>query len=115
MKKNLNKLLLVAFILGALYVVYLFAYISGAVGSGASDAENAGIAIGAALIMPHLVCSLIAVIFNGLGLFLDKRGFALTGGILYAVAMILMPIYFFFVIIQMILSFVGYSKMKKIS
>ena len=42
-----------------------------------------------------------------------KRGFALTGAILYAVSMVLFPMYFFFVIVQMILSFVGFAKLKK--
>ena len=63
--------------------------------------------------MPHLICTLIAVIFNALGLFLNKRGFALTGAILYSVAMVLFLAYFMFVIIEMILSYVGFAMMKK--
>jgi len=44
---------------------------------------------------------------------MKKRGFALTGAILYTVALILFPMYFMFVIIEMILSYVGFAKMKK--
>ena len=44
-----------------------------------------------------------------------RRAFALTAGILYAVAMVLFPVYFFFVLIQMILCFVAFAKMSKAS
>ena len=44
---------------------------------------------------------------------MNKAAFALTAGILYAVAMVLFPVYFFFVIVQMILCFVAFAKMRK--
>lgn len=110
--KNLNKCLLVSFVLGVLYAVYVIMYFGGAIG-GSSGAEQAGAAIATAIVLPHLICTVLAVIFNGLGLFLGKRGFALTGAILYTVAMVLFIPYFFFVIIQMILSYVGFAKLKK--
>ena len=108
--KDLNKCLLVSFVLGVIYAIYIIAYFGGAVG-GSEGAEQAGAAIATALVTPHMICTVLAVIFNGLGLFMNKRGFALTGAILYAVA-IFIP-YFMFIIIQMILSFVGFAKMKK--
>ncbi len=111
MKKNIC--LMIAFILGLLYSIYIIAYFTGAVG-GSSGAEQAGAAIATALVMPHMVCTVLATIFNGLGCFLNKSGFALTGAILYAVAMALFPLYFFFVIIQMVLSFVGFSQVRKV-
>lgn len=110
MKKNIC--LLIAFILGLIYSIYIIAYFTGAIG-GSSGVEQAGAAIATALVMPHMVCTVLATIFNGLGCFLNKSGFALTGAILYAVAMVLFPLYFFFVIIQMILSFVGFTQLKK--
>ena len=110
--KNLNKCLLVSFVLGVLYAVYIVAYFGGAIG-GSEGTEQAGAAIATALVTPHMVCTVLAVIFNGLGLFMNKRGFALTGAILYAVAMVMFIPYFMFIIIQIILSFVGFSKMKK--
>ena len=76
--------------------------------------ESAGAAIATAIVMPHMICTVLATIFNGLGCFLNKRGFALTGGILYIVAIVLMPIYFMFVIIQAILSFIGFAKLKDV-
>ena len=112
-KQKLSKLLLIAFILGVLYIIYSASYWSGAVSNTSDSAEQIGAGIATALVMPHLICTFIGVLFNGLGLFMKKRGFALTGGILYTVAMVLFPPYFFFVIIQAVLSYVGFAKMKK--
>ena len=105
----------IAFVLGAAYAAYSLVYWGGAVSSSASgsSAEAAGAAIASVLVMPHLVCTLVAVVFNALAFFLNKPAFALVAGILYAVAMVLFPTYFFFVIAQMILCFVGYALMRK--
>jgi hypothetical protein len=105
--KQVNKLLLVSFILGALYAVYIVSYFLGIGGS------SIGGAIATALVTPHIICVILAVIFNGLGCFQNKRGFALTGAILYTVALMLFIPYFMFVIIQMVLSFVGFTKLDK--
>lgn len=111
MKKKLNICLLISLIIGLGYIVYSLVYWSG-VGDASGD-EAVGGAIALALVTPHLVCTGIAVIFNALGLFLKKPAFALVGAILYAVAMVLFIAYFMFVIIEMILSFVGYAQLKK--
>lgn len=112
MKKKKSKCLMVSWILGAAYIVYLFAYFFGANASTSDSAEAIGVGLATALVMPHMIVTLLAVIFNILGWGMSKRGFALTGAILYAVAMVLFPMYFFFVIVQMILSFVGFAKLK---
>lgn len=111
MKKS--KLLAIALVLGVAYGVYSLVYWAGVGSDTSSSAEAAGAAIASVLVMPHLVCTLIAVIFNALGFFLNKTAFALVAGILYAVAMVLFPTYFMFVIVQMILCFVAYGLMKK--
>ena len=111
MKQKKSKLLLVSWILGVLYIVYLFAYFGGLVGN-STGGEQVGAALASAIVMPHAVCVGIAVLFNILGWSMNNRGFTLVGAILYAVSIVLMPLYFMFVIIQMILSFVGYAKMK---
>lgn len=107
-----NKLLLVAFVIGVAYLLYSASYWSGAVGS-SSGTQAAGAALASVIVMPHLVCTLVAVIFNGLGLFMNKSTFALVAGILYAVAMVLFLVYFMFVIVEMVLSFVAYGQMRK--
>ena len=111
-KQKRSKLLLVSWILSALYLLALIVYISTYDGA-SSGAEQAGAALAFTLMFPHLVAVAVGLLFNILGWALHRRGLALTGGILYTVAMVLFPLYFFFVIIQVILSFVGYSKMKK--
>lgn len=112
-KQKISKLLLISFIIGVIYLIYSFFYWSSAAGSGSNAAEQIGSGIAAALVMPHLIATVVAVVFNGLGVFMRKRGFALTGAILYTVAIVLFPMYFMFVIIEAILSYIGFAKMKK--
>ena len=59
----------------------------------------------------YLFCGRTSLI---LGWAMNKRGFALTGAILYTVALVLFPVYFMFVIVQMVLSYVGFATLKKI-
>ena len=108
--KNLNKLLLVSLILGGAYLVYSFAYWSGA--QGGSGSQAAGAAIATMIVFPHLVCTFVAALMNALALIQNRRGFALAAGILYAVAMVLFPSYFFFVIVEAVLCFVAYARMR---
>ena len=81
--------------------------------AGVEDGAQAlGASIATVMVMPHLVCTLIAAIFNVLGMLLNRRAFALTAGILYAVAMVLFPMYFFFVVVEMIICFIAFARMK---
>ena len=72
-KKKLSKALLVSLIIGVLYLIYSVWYWSGTAGSGATTAEQVGTGLATALVMPHLVMTALAVIFNALGLFMKKR------------------------------------------
>lgn len=110
MKKS--KLLLASGILGTLYLVYLISYFTG-ITSSADGAEAVGAGIAAALVMPHMVCVGIAVIFNWLGWALKARWAALVAGILYAVSMVCMFVYAMFVVLEMIFCFVAFAKMKQ--
>lgn len=107
-----SKLLLVSWILGAIYIAYILYYMFSSFSNATGDAQ-VGAGLGIAIITPHVIAAGIAVLLNVLGWSMNKRGFALSGAILYAVSIVLFPLYFMFVIIQMILSFVGYAKMKK--
>lgn len=116
MQEKKSKLLLVAMVISALYLAYSAWYWFGggaldAVGT--DSASQAGGAIATALVTPHLLLALIGAIFNVLGFAMGRRAFALTAGILYAVSMVLFPPYFFAVIIQMILCFIAFAKMRK--
>ncbi|MCQ4935790.1 MULTISPECIES: hypothetical protein [Anaerotignum] len=111
-KTKKSKLLLVSGILGTLYLIYLITYFMGGM---ATDDQAQVIAGGIAtmLVMPHMLCVGIAVIFTWIGWALRARWGALVAGILYSVSILAMFIYAPFVIIQLILSFVGFAKMKK--
>ena len=114
MKTKRSVLALIALVLTAAYVVYLFTYFTGGVASTANDSsEQLGAAIATALVLPHFIVTLIGLLFNAMGYLMRSRGFILVGAILYAVAMFLFIPYFMFLVIQMILMFVAYARMKK--
>jgi hypothetical protein len=109
MKKK--KTLLVSWIMTLAYLVYIVYYMS--TYSAGDSNEQVGAAIAFALMLPHLFLTFLALVFNVLGWALNKRGFALTGAILYSVAMFLFLPYFFFIVTQTVLSYVGFAKMPK--
>lgn len=110
-----SKLLLASAILGILYAIYIIAYFAGAVGNSETGTEALGAGIASIIVAPHMICVVIAAIFNTIGWFANKKAFVLTGGIMYSVAAVLMPIYVPFVVLQIIFSFVGYAKLRKAS
>lgn len=114
-KKKKSVLLLISAILGILYAIYIVVYFMGAGSSTNGAAEAIGAGIATMIVMPHMICAVLAAIFNTLGWAMSSRGFSLTGAILYAVAAVLFPIYAMFVIIQMILSFIGFARLKKLN
>lgn len=114
MKIKRSKALLISAILGTLYSLYLISYFGGGIFGSKGGAELAGAAIATALVTPHMILVVLATIFNWLGYFSNKRGFALTGGILYSVGGVIFIIYIIFVIPSIVLSFVGYAKLKNI-
>ena len=114
MKKKRSKLLLISAIIGTLYALYIIIYFSLSLNSN-DAAEAVGAAIATALVMPHMILVVLAVIFNWVGYGTNKRGLALTGGILYSVAGVVFLMYIFFVIPSLVLSFVGFAKLKQIN
>nr|WP_072513787.1 hypothetical protein [Ndongobacter massiliensis] len=111
MKKN--KLSLIALILGVLAVVIEVGAAGGVMSSAKTGAESLGATIGLAIVMPSLCAMVIAVILNAIGYFMIHRTITLISAILYAVALILMPLWGFVGIPSMILQFVAFAKMKK--
>jgi hypothetical protein len=101
-----NNVLLMSFILGFVYTVYIVSYF---LGIGSTSVTGA---LATNLVTPHMLFMVMAVTFNGLGYYKNNRRFALAGAILYAVSIFLFKSYFMFVIIQMVLSFVGYSQLR---
>ena len=112
-KKKFNLLLLISMIIGVIYLIYSTKYWGGANTSAVDSTKQIGAGIATVLVMPHLVFTFLAVLFNVFALLMNKRGFALVAAIIYTVAMVLFPLYFIFVIIEMILCYIAYAKMKK--
>lgn len=102
-----SKLLLVSTIIGATYMIYIIVYFAGA------TTESLGGALATALVLPHMAAVIIAVLFNIFGYIINNRWLALASGIFYIISLILMPIYFMYVIIEAILSFIAFAKIKK--
>ena len=111
--RSKSVLLLVSAVLGVVYAVYIVSYLIGANSADMTSAEAIGAGIGTMLLIPHALCACLAALFNVIGWSMGKRGFALAGGILYAVAILCMPLYALFTIVQCVLSFVGYARMRK--
>ncbi len=107
-----SKLLLISGIIGSLYLIYLISYFMGA-SSSSDGAEAVGGAIATIIVMPHMIMVCLSVIFTWLAYGLRLRWAALVSGILYSVSILVMFIYAPFVIIQLVLSFVAFAKMKK--
>ncbi len=114
MKIKHSKALLVSGILGALYSIYIISHFFSAT-TGSKGAEQVGAAIATALVTPHMILVVLATIFNWVAYFSNIRGFALTAGILYSVGGVVFLLYIIFVIPSLVLSFVGYAKLKKIN
>lgn len=67
------------------------------------------------LVTPHMACVTLAAIFNVIAAATNKRGFALTGAVLYCVGAVLFLMYALFVVPSIVLSFVGYARLGKLN
>lgn len=114
MKTKRSKALLISAILGIAYSIYLISHFAGATAS-TEGAEQVGAAIATALVTPHMILVVLAAIFNAVAYFTNKRGFALTAGILYSIGGVVFLLYILFVVPSLVLSFVGYVNLKKIN
>lgn len=91
--------------LTVLYAVYIVSHF------GNASMDSFGGAIAAALVMPHLICVVVAAAFSLAGFFAKQRWAMLTSGILMAVSAAVMPMYAGMVIVQAILFFISYARM----
>lgn len=108
--KPINKCLLISFVWGLCYLAYMGIVWGQIYGSGTTHSEVLGISVAMVLVAPHLVFTFLGIIFNMLGLFLRNRWFALSGAILYTIALLILIPYFVFLLVPIILSFIGFAK-----
>ena len=118
-KKKRSKALLISAIIAAIWFAVVctsFAELLNATPTGSSAEQlgyEIGIGIGFVLQIPFLITSFLALLFNWLGWGLRSKGFALTAGILFSVSVFLGFANGLGYIPCIILSFVGYAKLKK--
>ena len=114
MFKNRSIILFISAILGLAYCVYIIIYVTDLVGA-VEGAERIGAYIASLLAWPHIICVVLATIFNSLSFFLNSRGFAITAGVLYSVGAFLFMIFLVYLVPMIVLSFVGVANVTKIT
>lgn len=108
-----SKLLLASWVACALYLIYILAYFLTKIPDTPTIADAIGAGLATILVGPHILITFLALIFNIIGWSSVKPWAALTGAILYCVAAIMFMLYCIFVIPSIVLSFVGFAKMRK--
>lgn len=96
---------LIAMVLTIAYAIYIVSYF------GDEIMSSLGGAIASAIVMPHMVCVVVAAAFSLVGFFGKKRWAVLVSGILMAVSAALFPYYAMMVVIQTVLFFISYARM----
>lgn len=113
MKKG-SIILFIAMLLGVAYATYIVRYVVEAADTvNTATAAGLGKAMGITLLLPHTVMAVLAAVFSFVSAVFCVRWSALVAGILYAVAAALMLMYAPFVAVQMILSFIGFVRMRE--
>ena len=95
-----------AFALTLAYAIYIAMYFRDV------SMETLSGFVATSIVMPHLVCVFLSVIFSAVGLFGWKRWGMLVAGILLSVSAALMLTYLPMVVVQAILCFIAYIRMK---
>ena len=114
-KQRNDWFLRLSVLLGFLYLVYLILYFSGVISDARGDlASEIGTALGFYIVLPHLAAVSLAVLFGIVALISKKRWPILTSAILYIVSIVLFPIYFMFVTVQMIFAFISFARKPRI-
>lgn len=93
-------------ILTIAYAIYIVSYF------GDASTTNVGGFLASALVMPHMLCVALAAVFSLVGFFARKRWAMLTAAILLTAAAVLFTMYAPFVIVQTVLLFIAYARMK---
>lgn len=93
-------------VLTVLYAVYIISYF------GDQSMSNLGGYLASQVVMPHMLCVSVSACLSLVGFFGKKRWAMLACAILMVVSGVVMTLYFPMVIIQAILFFISYARMK---
>ena len=111
-----SRLLLAACVIGTLSLILTVYYMISVTGNAlkTDDAiQGLGTVLAMGLATPFAVAGGIATVFAWIGYGTLRRGFVLTAAILYSIAIVLLFVWFYLVIVQMILCYVSYARMKR--
>jgi hypothetical protein len=117
MFKGRSKSLFVGTVIALIYTIYIIGYMAstGDAVSGDDSAEAVGTGLAMLLILPHVTLTVVGTLFGVIAFFSKKAGFALTAGIIWAVAAATFILYAAFLIPSIVLGFVGYTAQKKLN
>lgn len=113
MKEKKSILLLISAILGTFYSIYIINHFFTGIISSNNVFEQAGISIATFIVTPHIIGTVIATALNWVAYFKHDKVVALVTAILYLVSGLLFLFYIIFVLPSIVLSFIGYSNIKK--
>lgn len=110
-KKHPGRILLaIATVIGIGMAIYVWHYWSTSL---TAESGELGSFIAGAMTLPHMVIMSFGLLFLLVALFGSARWAALTAGILYSVAILVFPVWFFDSVAQAILCYIAYARMKK--
>lgn len=110
MKKS--NFLLISGIIGIIYIFFLILNFSIIPLYSENFSDNILNWVYKIILIPHILFIQAAIIFTWIGYFLNLKWCALVSGILYSMSTLLKFTHFPFLLIQIILCFVAFSKMK---
>lgn len=106
-----NPCIIISLVLSLAYLIYCAYYWQASASEVADLAGQIGFSLAKVAAMPHIIAVAVGFVFNAAGVALPNRWMILVAAIVYVIALILFPLYFMFVILQIILSFVGFGLM----
>lgn len=117
MKKKHSEWLLAAGVAATIYLLYLCIYYARLVLSSSGVARETAVTL-LIFIAPHIIITAIGAVFNWFAFATNVRALAFSSGILYIIGCIAGILYLpanLFIIPSIILSFIGFIKLKEIN
>ncbi len=115
-KDRCSILLFLSSIIGIAYSVFIVNYFMGvgnqSMASGSDIGRQIGGLIAVTFVTPHVVLVSLAAVANGIAWYINNGWVALTSSVLYLIAGLIFIIYLPFIILPMILSFIGFMRVN---
>lgn len=102
---------LIAAILAALVLLYTRSYMLDTFQATENAAQGLGVALAISAARPYMLSMGAGAVFSAVAFFAVQRWAALVGGILFALAIVLLPAWAPFAVVPALLAFIGYARM----